>query len=117
MPLFAGLVLSLCNGFFAVFGQFLAMRTAVKLAAFSALVTIATAFLLTVAVCLSSLYSMSSALVNGAGAAGGWIAAFFMGVGMFIPSNAGAVMACIGSVWIATSVYKFQRDAVLNFGS
>ena len=67
MPIFAGLVMSLCNGFLAVFGQFLAMRTAVKLAAFSALVTIATAFLVTVAVCLSSLYGMASALINGLG--------------------------------------------------
>lgn len=108
--------MSLCNGFVAIFGQFLAMRTAVKLAAFSALVTICTAFLVTVYVCLSSLYSMSSALIAGAGVGASWVSAFFMGVGMFIPANAGAVMACIGSVWIATNVYKFQRDAVLNFG-
>lgn len=115
MPIFAGLVMALCNGFVSIFGTFLAMKTAVKLAAFAALITLVTAFLVTVYICLSSLHSMIAGMLTGGGGSG-WVSAFFMGVGMFIPANAGAVIACIGSVWIATSIYKFQRDAVLSFG-
>lgn len=116
MPLFATLVMGLANGFYLVFGSFLAMKTAVKLAAFAALITIVSAFLVTVFICISALHTMIAGLLSGGGAGAEWISRFFMAVGMFIPANAGAVIACIGSVWIATSIYKFQRDAVLSFG-
>jgi len=116
MPLFATLVGSLATAFASLFSTFMGFKVALKLAAYTAWLLIFTTFLASVYVCVSALYAGMGALISGGGGTG-WVAYFFMGVGMFIPANAGAVVACVGSVWIATGIYKFQKDAVLNFGS
>ena len=74
-----------------------------------------TAFIASVHVCLSSLYSMVGSGGGGGGGVG-WLRYFWMGLGMFIPSNAGAVMSCLGSVWIGTEVYKIRKTGVQVFG-
>lgn len=119
MPLFATLVGSLSGALVGLFGRFVGFQAALKLAAYTTWLAIFTAFLASVYVCMSSLYAMLGGLLSGTGSTGGvsWISYFFMAVGMFIPANAGAVVACVGSVWIATGIYKFQRDAIQHFGS
>lgn len=118
MPLLAVLVGSLSGALANFFAQFLGFKVALKLAAYTTWVAIFAAFLASVYICMSSLLGMASALFSGAGGGGGssWVRMFFMGLGMFIPSNAGAVMACVGSVWIGTGIYKFQKNAVQIFG-
>jgi len=117
MPLFATLIGSLASAFVSLFSTFMGYKYALKLAAYTVWITVFTAFLTAVYVCMSSLYGMVSGLSTGGGGGGtGWVSYFFMGVGMFIPANAGAVIACVGSVWIATGIYKFQKDAIHIFG-
>lgn len=120
MPLFAGLLLSLCNALASVFIRFMSVEAAVKLAAYTAWLAIVAALLTTVYTCLSSLYSGISALLGGAGGGGvatvsNWVSYFIMGVGMFIPANAGAVLSCVASVWLATNIYRIQSFAIKSF--
>lgn len=113
MPLFAAFLGSLAQAFLALFVKFMGFKQALRLASYAAWITILTAFITTTMVCISSLYGMVSGFGGGGG---GWLSYFWMGLGMFIPSNAAAVLSCIGSVWVATSVYKMQKDGLINFG-
>ena len=118
MPLFATLFESILTAAVAFFSSYFSFRVAMRVATYSTWLAIWTAFLVAVYVCLSSLYSMSSGLIAGTNGSGiSWVAMFFMGLGMFIPANAGAVLSCVASVWIGTGIYKFQRDALQNFGA
>ena len=116
MPLFAKLFGSIATALAALFSQFLGFKVALKLAAYTTWIVVFTAFLVSVFVCVSSLLGMVTSSV-GSTTGGSWMVYFWMGLGMFIPSNASAIMACLGSVWIATSIYKVQKDGIMNFGS
>lgn len=115
MPLFATFLLSICNGLATLFARFMGIEAAVKLAAYVAWIALVAALLTSVYVCLSSLYGMALGLFGGGGAGTGWVSMFFMGLGIFIPSNAGAVMACVASVWLATNIYRVQSFAIKSF--
>lgn len=117
MPLFAGFIGTIATALATFFAQFMGFKLALKLAAYLTWLSVFTAFLATVYICVNSLYTGASALFNGGGGGGGWLSYFGMGLGMFIPGNAGAVMSCVGSVWIATGIYKFQKDAIHSFGA
>lgn len=114
MPIFAAFLLSICNALATLFSRFMGIEAAVKLAAYVAWIALVAALLTTVSVCLSSLYSMAAALFTGGGGSGWW-QMFFMGLGIFIPSNAGAVMSCVASVWLATNIYRVQSFAIKTF--
>jgi hypothetical protein len=112
MPLLATFIGSLASGLAGFFARWIGYQAALKLASYVAWIATATAFLAATFVCVSSLYGM----VSGAGGGGtGWIRWFWIGLGMFIPSNAAAVVSCIASVWIATSVWRIQRIGIENF--
>lgn len=117
MPIFAALLLSLCNALATVFARFVGIEAAVKLAAYVAWLALLTALLASLYVCLSSLYGMAGALFSGSGGSGlsAWVTMFFMGLGMFIPANAGAVMSCVASVWLGTNIYRVQSFAIKSF--
>lgn len=119
MPLLATFIGGISSALVAIFSQFMGFKAALKLAAYSAWMVVLVAYVVAVRICLDALFSLVGALVSGTGGAGvaSWVSRFFMGIGMFIPSNAGAVMACIGSVWIATSIYRVQRDGIHTYGS
>lgn len=68
------------------------------------IVSVGVAFFAAIAACMSALLSM----VSGAGLP----SRFVMGLGMFIPSNAVAVMACLGSVYLACIVYRLKLNAL-----
>lgn len=116
MPLFATLFGSVASGLASLFGTFLSYKVALKLAAYTTWITVFTAFLVSVFVCVSNLLGMVTSSV-GSTSGGAWMAYFWMGLGMFIPSNASAIMACLASVWISTSIYKVQKEGIMNFGS
>lgn len=119
MPLFASLMASLFSGVVGFLARFVSLQLAQKIAAYAMYITVTVALLATTLVCLRSLFGMLSALLSGGGLAAGlgWVRFFFMAAGMFIPANAGPVMSCIASVWIATSIYKVQREGLSNYGS
>jgi len=119
MPIFATFIGGISSALVALFSQFTSFKVALKLAAYTTWMAVLLAYVISVRICLDSLFSLVGALISGAGSTGGiaWVSMFFMGVGMFIPSNAGAVMACIGSVWIATGIYRVQRDGIHTYGS
>lgn len=114
MPIFAAFLLSICNALAALFARFIGIEAAIKLAAYVAWIGLLTAMLTSLYVCLSSLYGMASGLFGGGGG-GGWVSMFFMGLGIFIPSNAGAVMACVASVWLSTNIYRVQSFAIKSY--
>lgn len=68
------------------------------------IVALGAAFLTAVSVCASSLLAMISTA--------GLPSRFVMGLGMFIPSNAVAVMACLSSVYLACLVYRLKLEAL-----
>jgi hypothetical protein len=114
MPIFAGLLITLANFFASVFSRFLGIEAAIKLAAYLAWMALLGAMLLSVFVCLTSLYNMASGLFGGGGG-GGFLGWFFMGLGIFIPANAGGVMSCVAGVWLATNIYRVQSFAIKTF--
>lgn len=120
MPLLATFIGSISSALVGLFSRFLGFKAALRFASYTTWLLVLGAFLASVYVCLSSLYGYVSAFTTGGGATGGgltgsMLSMFFMGVGMFIPANAGAVLSCVGSVWIATSVYKIQKDGIENY--
>ena len=114
MPLFATLFGSIAAAFASLFSTFVGYKVALKLAAYTTWIAVFSAFLVSVFVCVSSILAMFS---GGAAGAGGWVSLFFMGVGMFIPANASAVMACLGSIWISTSIYAVQKQGIFGFAT
>jgi len=115
MPLFAKLVGAIATGLVAVLGRFMLYSQALKYAAYLTWITVMGTFLGTVYICTSSLYNSAVGMISSSGVGGGFTSAFFMGLGMFIPANAGSVLACVSSVWIATNIYKVQKQGIFNF--
>lgn len=116
MPLFASLIGSISGALVSLFSRFLGFKAALLFASYTTWLLVLGTFLSSVFVCLNSLFGMTSALFSGVNGSGiSWVSMFFMGLGMFIPANAGAVLSCVGSVWIATSFYRVQRDGIHNY--
>ena len=117
MPLLATFIGSIASALVTFFARFLSYKVAIQLAAFTTWLAVITAFAVSVHVCLASLYGFvaSPGGGGGGGVGGSWVRYLWMGLGMFIPANAGAVMSCIGSVWIATEVYKIRKTGIQNF--
>ncbi len=115
MPLLAGFLGSAIGSLAAFFAKYLTEKIALGLAAFLAWMAVLAVFVGSVLLCLNSLYAVAGN--GGSGGSGGdWVRYFWMGLGMFIPSNAGAVMTCLGSVWVGTEVYKVRRTGIQVFG-
>ncbi len=122
MPLLVMFIGSMTSALVGLFTRFLSFKVALRFASYTTWITILSALLVSVYVCLSSLYGFVGAFISGGGGAGGgsglsgfMVSMFFMGVGVFIPANAGAVISCVGSVWIATSIYKIQKHGIENY--
>lgn len=115
MPIFAGLIGSLASAFASLFSKFMGFQAALRLASYTAWILVLQVFLVSVFVCVSSLHSMLTSAVGGGGGAGSWVSLFWMGLGMFIPSNAAAVLSCLASVWIGTNVYKVQKEGIHHY--
>lgn len=114
MPLFAKLFASVASALVSFFAIFFEIKVAAKLAAYTLWITVFTALLVSVLVCVQNIFSYITIWTVSGPA---WLSFFMMGVGMFIPSNAAALMTCQGSIWIATSIYKMQKQGIMNFGS
>lgn len=112
MPLLAAFLGSAIASLAAFFGKFLVERVAVSLASFLAWLGVLTAFIVSVSACLTAL---SNAVTSSVPSDVGWLSFFWMGLGMFIPANAGAVLSCLGSVWIGTEVYKIRKTGIQVF--
>lgn len=112
MPILARYIGSAALFFGEIFAEYLGQKAAIALGSFLAWLSVLATFVATVSVCLNSLYSTVQA---GVSAAGPWAAKAAMGVGMFIPSNAGAVLSCMASVWIGCAVYKIRKTGIHNY--
>lgn len=111
MPLFVTFIGSVSQFLIGFFTRFMSYKAAISLASFLTWVGILTAFVVSVSVCLSNLYGMLGS-VGGSGDMGH---KFMMGLGMFIPANAGGVLSCMASVWIGCQVYKIRKVGIQNF--
>lgn len=116
MPVLATFIGSMASALVELFSKFMGYKLALKFASYTTWLAVLAAFLISVYVCLSSLFGMVSS-GGGGGGSGDWVRLFWMGLGMFIPPNAGAVMSCIGSVWISTSIYRIQKHGIQNYSS
>ncbi|QNN56252.1 hypothetical protein H9K76_00100 [Diaphorobacter ruginosibacter] len=114
MPILATFIGSIATFLTGFFSRWLGFKAALSLASFLVWITILTTFVTTVSVCLNTLLGM----VQGGGGGGGngalW-SYFLMGVGMFIPGNAGAILTCMASVWIGCQVYKIRKTGIHNY--
>jgi len=120
MPLLAVFMGSVASALVGLFSRFMGFKAALRLASYTLWITILTALLVSVLICLNSLYAYvqsghATSIATGAVNASNWYTLFFMGVGMFIPANAGAVVSCLGSVWLSMSIYKIQKDGIQNY--
>lgn len=112
MPILARYIGSVAIFFSEIFAKYLGQKAAISLASFLAWLSVLTTFVATVSVCLNSLYGSVQAGIH-AGAP--WVQKAAMGLGMFIPSNAGAVLSCMASVWIGCAVYKIRKTGIHNY--
>lgn len=117
MPLLGTLIGSLASGLAALLSSIMGFKLALKLSAYTVWIAITTAFLTTTLVCVTTLWSMASAYFAGTGGTATVSGAIAMGLGIIVPSNAGAVLSCCSSVWIASQVYKLQKQGIIHFGS
>lgn len=115
MPLLAAFIGNLAVGFAAFFSRFMAYGLALKLAAYSAWIVVLGIFVASVFVCMNSIVGMLAGMFGGGSLNGGIASAFAMGLSIFIPANAAAVVSCLGSVWIACQVYKIQKEGMHNY--
>ena len=104
MPLLAAFIAACINGLVAVFGTIMAAEQAMTWARRAFIISLTVAFMAAVKVCLSSLLAWVSTV--------GLPSRFLQGLGMFIPSNAVAVMSCIASVWLACVIYRVKVDGL-----
>ena len=104
MPIFAAFFGACMTGLMTFYGTVLAAQQAIVWARRTFIIALMAAFLVAVAACVSSLLGM----IAGASLP----ARFTMGLGMFVPSNAVAVLACMGSVWLAAVVVRLKIDGL-----
>jgi hypothetical protein len=114
MPLLAAFIGTLASGLVAVFSRFMVMRYALNLASYTAWIVVFGVFVSTVFACVTGLSNMLQAMFN-SGTSNAVVKGFGMGLGMFIPSNATAVMSCLASVWIACQIYKVQKQGMHHY--
>ena len=115
MPLLAAFIGSLASGLATLLATQMAYTTALKIAAYTTWIAVAGVFFASVFVCCSSLFSMMTGAIGVGGGPSNWIRMFWVGLGMFFPGNASAVIACVASVWIGTSVWRIQRVGIESF--
>jgi hypothetical protein len=74
-----------------------------------ALMTLSVVFGAAITVCMTALLGYIASFAGVPGEIGH---RFFQGVGMIVPSNAVAVVSCVGAVWIACVTYRFKLTVV-----
>lgn len=107
MPLFAALFNSFAGWLSTAASSVMFYVFTVTWARRLAIVALGAAFFVAVTACVSSLLGMVAELPSGPLSTG-----FVMGLGMFIPSNAVAIIACLSSVYIACLVYRLKLEAL-----
>jgi hypothetical protein len=117
MPLLATLMASLASGLASLLSVMMGYKLALKLAAYTAWIVVTTAFLATTFICITALWSMAAGFFSGGGSMATVSGAIAIGLGVIIPSNAATVLSCCSSVWIASQVYKLQKQGLIHFGS
>lgn len=117
MPLLATLVASIAGGLASLLSVIMGYQLALKLAAYTVWITITGIFVTSTFACITAMWSMMVGYFGGGGGMHTLSGALAMGLSVIVPSNAATVMACCQSVWIATQVYKLQKQGLINFGS
>jgi hypothetical protein len=113
MPLLASFIGAIATGLVAVLSRMMAFDLALKYAAYIAWIAVFSAFVTAVFVCTQGLVSAFSGMFSASGNT--IVHGFGVGLGMFIPSNAGTVMGCVASVWIASQIYKIQKQGMHHY--
>lgn len=104
MPVFAALVAACINGLTSFYGLMLAAQQAITWARRTFIIALLLAFCLAVKTCVQLLLSAISF--------SGLPVRVLQGVGMFVPSNAVAVMSCLAGVWLACVIVRLKLDGL-----
>lgn len=117
MPLLSNLLASLVGGLASLLSTIMGYSLALKLAAYTTWIAVTGAFLISVMVCLTSLWSMAAGYFSGSGGMNTVPGAIAIGLGVIVPSNAATVLSCCSAVWIAANVYKLQKQGLFHFSA
>lgn len=117
MPLLANFVGVLAQFFAGFLARFFSFGLALKYASWLAWSAVIVAYFVSVTVCMLAAKSAFSAALGALGAPsiGNWVGYFSVGLGMVIPTNAPALLACMATVWITTQVAKIQKQGIEHF--
>ena len=108
MPIFAALVKAIHLAWVGLLSNVLFYVFTVTWARRAFIVALGVAFFAAVGTCASYLLGIVSSFA----AVGPYAARFVQGVGMLIPSNAVAVLACLATIWLACIVYRLKLEAL-----
>lgn len=112
MPIFAQLIGTIAMGFANLFVRWFSFGLSMRLAVYSTWMITTTTFLAAVYICINALHDQLGTYAVGGGPAEAWVRFFFVGLGVLIPANAGAVLACVSSVWVGTGLYRIKKQAM-----
>ena len=104
MPLFASFVGACITALMTFYGTIMTAQQAIAWARRTFVIALMAAFLAAVKVSLSALLVMVSTA--------GLPSRFVMGLGMFIPSNAIAVLSAMGVVWVACLLVRLKVEGL-----
>lgn len=117
MPLLANFVGVLAQFFAGLLSRFMGFSLALKYASWLAWSAVIAAYFTSVVACILAAKSAFVAALGALGpaSASNWVGYFGVGLGMVIPDNAPALLACMATVWITTQVVKIQKQGIENF--
>lgn len=117
MPLLANFIGVLAQFFAGFLARFMSFGLALKYASWLAWSAVIVGYVVAVTVCMVAVKGAFGAALGGLGApsSSNWVGYFAVGLGMVIPSNAPALLACMASVWITTQVAKIQKQGIEHF--
>jgi len=117
MPLLANFVGVLAQFFAGLLSRFFSFGLALKYASWLAWSAVIVAYFVAVTACMIAAKGAFAAALSGLGAPSltNWVGYFGIGLGMVIPPNAPALLACMATVWITTQVAKIQKQGIEQF--
>lgn len=117
MPLLANFIGVLAQFFAGFLSRFMAFGLALKYASWLAWSAVIVGYFVSVTVCMLAAKSAFGAALGALGPASSanWVGYFAVGLGMVIPPNAPALLACMATVWITTQVAKIQKQGIEQF--
>lgn len=117
MSVLAKLLSGLWVAFFNFFSGYFTVIAAARYAQWVLWAGTFVTFVASVLVCLQLVHSSFGAALSALGppSSSNWVGYFGVGLGMVIPANAPALLACMASVWVTCQAAKFSTKGLAAF--